>query len=171
VDAVDGIDVVLERPVPGSDNARLQSGAHHLNGTEALALARDRSEGVFSRDDNQNLVLCALQQKLTNPAVLPKIPELVQSFQGSVQTDLDPRTMGQLTCLAGQMPVGNIIFHAFPEEMFSAGRTYDPVFEKSVFVWEVDTLVMRHYVAQFQSGTWPESDNDSASSETSTFCK
>jgi LCP family protein required for cell wall assembly len=171
VDALGGIDVTLENAVHGSDKSSLQAGRHHLDGTDALALARDRSEGVFSRGDNQNLVLCALQDKLINPAVLPKIPQLVQSFAGSVQTDLDPRAMGQLACLAGQVPVENIALYGFPEDLFVGTRVYDPVFEKAVFIWDVDPLVIRHYVAQFQAGTWPETSGDSGASETTTFCQ
>jgi anionic cell wall polymer biosynthesis LytR-Cps2A-Psr (LCP) family protein len=171
VDAVDGIDVTLEQRIGGSKNPHLQAGNHHLNGAEALAVARDRSEGVFSRGDNQNLVLCALQRKLVSPSVLPKIPELVRSFQGSVQTDLDPNTLGQLACLAGQMPVGNIELYSFPEELFVGTRPYDPVFEKTVFAWDFDPLLMRHYVAQFQAGSWSTDGVDSALSGTSSFCQ
>src|SRR5512140_49482 len=87
VDAVGGLDVNLANPVDGSDDPRLQKGLHHINGTEALALARNRVDGVFSRGDNQNIVLCALQKKLTSPSVIPEFPQLIQSFQGSVQTD------------------------------------------------------------------------------------
>ena len=85
VDAVDGLDVTLQQRVAGSHNPHLQPGHQHLDGAEALALARDRAEGVFSRGENQNLVLCALQEKLISPTVLPRIPELIKSFQGSVQ--------------------------------------------------------------------------------------
>ena len=171
VDAVDGIDVTLEKRIGGSDNPHLQPGSHHLNGAEALAVARDRSEGVFSRGDNQNLVLCALQRKLISPSVLPKIPELVRSFEGSVQTDLDPSTLGQLACLAGQMPVGNIELYSFPEQLFIGTRPYDPVFDKTVFAWDFDPLLMRHYVAQFQAGSWPTDGEDDAVSETTSFCQ
>jgi len=171
VDAVDGIDVTLEQRIGGSSNPHLQAGSHHLNGAEALAVARDRSEGVFSRGNNQNLVLCALQRKLVSPSVLPKIPELVRAFQGSVQTDLDPNILGQLACLAGQLPVGNIELHSFPEELFTATRPYDPVFEKTVFAWEFDPLLMRHYVVQFQAGYWPTDGEGDIPSETTSFCQ
>ena len=172
VDAVDGVDVTIERSVAGSHNPHLQAGSHHLNGAEALALARDRNtDGVFSRGENQNLVLCALQKKLTSPSVLTRIPELAQSFQGSVQTDLDPRTMGELACLAAQMPTENIALYSFPENIFAATRVYDPVFKKSVFIWDVDTLIVRNYVVQFQAGSWPEANAEAASSETTTFCQ
>ena len=122
VDAVDGIDITLEQRVSGSDNPHLQAGTHHLDGAEALAVARDRGEGVFSRGENQNLVLCALQRKLMQPSVLPQIPDLVQSFQGSVQTDLDLKTLTQLACLARQLPARAIAFYTLPEALFTGNR-------------------------------------------------
>ncbi len=157
VDAVDGIDITLDKPVDGTDDPIFQAGLHHLNGTEALALARNRTDGVFSRDEHQDTVLCALQKKLTSPAVITKIPDLIKSFQGSVQTDLTPEIMGQLGCLATQLPRQNIVFYSFPENLFSGTRIYDPVFNKDVFIWDADFNVMRQYVAQFQAGFWPAS--------------
>jgi LCP family protein required for cell wall assembly len=171
VDAVGGIDVTLEHAVAGSHKPNLQAGLHHLDGTEALALARDRTEGVFARDDNQNLVLCALQESLTSPAVLPRIPELVKAFEGSVQTDLDPITTAQLACLAGKMPAKSIAMYSFPEELFTGARIYDPVLEASLFIWDVDWILMRHYISQFQIGAWPETAFDTDSPSTSTFCR
>jgi LCP family protein required for cell wall assembly len=157
VDAVDGIDITLKDPVDGTNDPVFQAGMHHLNGTEALALARNRTDGVFSRGENQDIVLCALQKKLTSPTVIPKIPALIQSFQGSVQTDLTPAIMGQLGCLATQLPRQNIVLYSFPENLFTGTRIYDPVFHKDVFIWDVDFNVLRQYVAQFQAGFWPAS--------------
>jgi anionic cell wall polymer biosynthesis LytR-Cps2A-Psr (LCP) family protein len=64
-------------------------GSQILNGEEALTLARIRNEGVFERASHQNTVMCALQEKLTSPSVVVRIPA-VNSFQGAVQTDLTP---------------------------------------------------------------------------------
>ena len=171
VDAVDGLDIALERRVGGSNNPHLQAGAHHLDGTEALAVARDRGEGVFDRGENQNLVLCALQKKLTSPSVLVRIPELIDSFQGSVQSDLDFKTMTQLACLARQLPASKIALHSFPESLFTGTRHYDPVFEKSIFVWDYDELVIRNYVARFEQGDWPDENADGASSNSTSDCR
>jgi LCP family protein required for cell wall assembly len=174
VDAVGGVDVNLAKPVDGSDDPRLQKGAHHLNGTEALALARNRVDGVFSRGDNQNIVLCALQKKLTSPSVITQIPQLVQSFQGSVQTDLSPAIMSQLACLAAQMPRQNIALYNFPENLFVGTRVYDPVFadqKKGVFVWDVDFQILRKYVTEFQSGSWPHSGSSSSAGASTSLCK
>lgn len=168
VDAVGGIDVYL---AVGKGGGHLQKGAEHLNGTEALALARNRTDGVFERGLNQNIVLCALQKKLTSPSVITQIPQLVNSFQGSVQTDLSPAIMGQLACLAAQLPRQNITLHSFPENLFTGARKYDPVFKKDLFIWDVDFAILRNYVAQFQSGTWPYSVDTSSSGQSTAFCQ
>ena len=168
VDAVGGIDVTLDESKGGG---HLQKGAEHLDGTEALALARNRTEGVFSRGDNQNIVLCALQKKLTNPTVVTEIPKLVNSFQDSVQTDLSPVIMSQLACLASQLPRNNIALYSFPENLFTGTRIYDPVFKKDVFIWDVDFLVLRNYVAQFQNGSWPDTGDTTSSNQSASFCQ
>lgn len=161
VNAVDGIDVDLPKPVDGrtadDTNSRLLfvAGKHHLDGTRALTLARIRIEGTFARADNQNRVLCALRDKLTSPDVVTKIPELIQSFQDAIQTDLSPAQLGQLACIGTQIQPGNVVFANFPEELFSQSRQFDPVFGKSIFVWDVNFDDLREYIAKFNEGTWP----------------
>jgi LCP family protein required for cell wall assembly len=161
VNAVDGIDVSLPETVDGrtatDTNKRLlfPAGTHHLDGTRALTLARIRIEGGFARAENQNRVLCALRDKLTSPAVLPKIPELIRSFQGAIQTDLSPEQLGQLACIGTKIPSGNIVFASFPAELFKQARQHDPVFGKSVYVFDVDFNILRSYVSLFNNGAWP----------------
>lgn len=155
VDAVGGIDVTFQHDVDGTDDPMFKKGTHHLNGTEALALARNRTDGVFSRGDNQNIVLCALQKKLASPKVVTKIPDLIESFQDNVQTDLSPELMSQLACIGQQLPRQNISLYSFPQELFTGDRIYDPVFNKRVFVWDVNFDLLRSYVSYFQAGSWP----------------
>ena len=172
VNAVGGIDVDLPTAVDGrtieDTNKRLlfNAGTHHLNGTQALTLARIRIKGVFERAENQNRVLCALRDQLTSPSVLTKIPDLVKSFQGAVQTDLSPQQLGQLACIGTQIKPGNILFASFPREHFKTKRQYDPVFKGTVFIWDVDFEILRDYVAQFHQGTWPPvSESDTSTNE------
>src|SRR5258706_2140082 len=154
VNAVDGIDLNIPNE-KYAENTGLDMGKHHLNGDEALKVTRNREQGVFARVDNQNLVLCALRKKLTSPTVVTKIPDLITSFQDNVFTDLSPQQISQFACLGPQLPPGNISFVRFPEELFKQARTYDPVFKKRVFTWDVDFNILRDYVARFQAGTWP----------------
>ena len=161
VNAVDGIDVTLPETVDGrtaqdtSKRLLFLSGTHHLDGNQALTLARIRIEGVFARAENQNRVLCALRDKLTTPTVITKIPDLIRSFQGAIQTDLSPEQLSQLACIGAQMKSGNIVFATFPSEYFKQTRQYDPVFKKNVFVWDVDFQILSDYVGRFEDGTWP----------------
>ena len=164
VNAVGGIDVTLPETVDGrtatDTNKRLlfPEGTHHLDGTRALTLTRIRIEGGFARADNQNRVLCALRDKLTSPNVIPKIPELIQSFQDAILTDLSPEQLGQLACIGTQIPSGNILFASFPAEHFKLTRQYDPVFNNTVSVWDVDFDVIRSYVSLFHHGAWPSAE-------------
>lgn len=162
VNAVGGIDVTLPTAVDGrtneDPNKRLlfPAGTHHLNGTQALMLARIRIEGVFERAENQNRVLCALRDQLTSPSVITKIPNLIKSFQDAVQTDLSPQQLGQLACIGTKLKPENILFASFPHEHFKPKRQYDPVFKGEVFIWDVDFNILRQYLAQFNQGTWPQ---------------
>jgi anionic cell wall polymer biosynthesis LytR-Cps2A-Psr (LCP) family protein len=161
VDAIDGIEVTLPKTVDGrtadDTNERLlfPQGTHHLNGTQALTLARIRISGTFSRADNQDRVLCALREKITSPSVVAHIPDLIQSFRGTVQTSLSPEELSQIACLSTQIEPQNTLFTSFPEELFEQGRTYDAVFKKSVFTWKVDYDILRDYVLKFNNGEWP----------------
>lgn len=161
VDSIGGIDVTLPKTVDGrttddmNDRLLFYQGTHHLNGTQALTLARIRINGTFSRADNQDRVLCALRKKLTSPAIIDDIPDLIQSFRGAVQMSLSPEELSQLACLATQVQPQDILFASFPEDLFAQGRTYDPVFKKSVFTWDVDYDILRDYIQQFNRGEWP----------------
>ena len=78
VNAVDGININISDET-ASLNTGLPIGNNHLNGDQALKVARNREEGVFERVNNQNRVLCALRKKLTNPKVVTKIPIISSS--------------------------------------------------------------------------------------------
>ena len=157
VNAVDGIDIYI----PDEEiaiNTGLSIGDNHLDGGEALKVARNREEGMFERANNQNRVLCALRKKLTSPETVTKIPDLIASFKDNILTDLTPEQITQLACLGIKIQPQNIIFASFPEELFKPSRqipdllTHNP---KGVFIWDTDFDVLRDYVAQFQAGTWP----------------
>ncbi len=170
VDALDGIDVTITDKET-ADATDLAIGHHHLSGAEALKVARRRVEGVFERANNQNLIMCALRDKITKPNVITKIPELIASFQDNIQTDFTPEQLGQLACLGSHLPPDNITFASFPQELFVPSRIYDPVFEKKLFIWDVDFNILRQYVEGFNAGTWPgASDSSEPDPSTSSYC-
>jgi LCP family protein required for cell wall assembly len=168
VDAVGGIDVYLPEDVDGRpvddhtvDLGYFDAGQQHLDGTAALRLARVRKKyTVFKRADNQNIVLCALKDKILTPAVLPRIPQIAQSFFGSVQTDLSPAQIGQLACLLPKLGAQDLILASVPEELFEQSRVYDPYSKDNTFVWDIDRDLLQGYIDRFMAGEWPQPSSD-----------
>ena len=162
IDALGGLDVTI--PAGGIDgrtstdrSARLvfPEGPQHLNGEQALTLARMRNVSVFARAEHQNMVMCALRKKVESPEVILRLPGIINSFMNNIQTDLTPEQISQLACLGTQMPRRNIVFTSFPRELFHSAEVYDPVLDQDVFIWDADFDRLRGYVAGFQAGTWP----------------
>jgi len=163
VDAVGGIDIYLPYDVDGrpidaktEDMGYFTAGQHHFSGEEALRFARIRKKyNDFTRMDHQNMVICALKAKITDPSVLPKIPKIISAFQGSVLTDLSPEQMTQLACLAPKLKRENLLFTSLPQEILEPARVYSPQQKGETFIVEADFEVIRAYVARFMAGTWP----------------
>jgi LCP family protein required for cell wall assembly len=169
VDAVGGVDVYLPTDVDGTpvdekteDMGYFTAGNHHFTGDQALRFARVRKRySELTRQDNQNIVICALKEKITSPAVLPKIPQIISAFQGSVLTDLSPEQLAQLACLAPKLVKGNLLLTGLPDEILSQGKVYSPQQKAETFVWKADYDVIREYIAQFMAGAWPNKKGES----------
>jgi LCP family protein required for cell wall assembly len=79
VDALGGIDVNLPTAVDGNVNGNnlgyFSVGSHHLDGTQALNLARIR-EGytTLNRDSNQDQIIKGIYAKVTSPAIISRLP-------------------------------------------------------------------------------------------------
>jgi LCP family protein required for cell wall assembly len=157
VNALGGITVNIP-DIKTAHNTGLPVGKHHLGGSEALKVARNRQEGMSERVSNQNLVLCAMRDKLLSPSTVTKIPQLIQTFQDNIQTDFTPDQLSQLACLGTQLPVQNIVFASFPHDLLKEDvRIYDdPQYPKGTLVTLADFDVLRDYVTRFQTGVWPQ---------------
>lgn len=163
VDAVGGIDLYLPTDVDGrpidektEDMGYFTAGQHHFTGEEALRFSRIRKKyNDFTRMDHQNMVICALKEKITSPSVLPKIPKMIAAFQDSVLTDLSLEQLTRLACLAPHLKRENLLFTSLPAEILSPGRVFSPQQKNEVFVMEADFNVIREYVSKFLAGTWP----------------
>ena len=157
VNAIDGIDVTVP-DLETAYNTGLRIGTHHLNGAEALKVARNRRQGMYERVKNQNLVLCAMREKVLSPTIVTKIPALIDSFKNNVQTDFTPEQLSQLACLGTKLPAENIAFASFPQDLLHEDiRIFDdPAFPKGLLVTKADFNILREYVKRFNAGTWPQ---------------
>lgn len=160
VDAVGGIEIYLPTDVDGTpvddkteDMGYFYAGQQHFNGDQALRFARVRKRyNVFTRTSNQDMVLCALKEKITSPSVLPNIPQIIAAFQDAVLTDLSLEQLAQLACLVPQLDTENIIFTGIPEDILTQGRVYSPQLKAETFVWEADYDIIRDIISQFMAG-------------------
>jgi LCP family protein required for cell wall assembly len=178
VEALGGLDVTIP---PGGIDGRTRAdrserlvfpeGPQHLNGEQALTLARIRNVSVFARAENQNLVMCALRKKIESPETILKVPGIINSFLKNIQTDLTPEQISQLACLGIRMPRSNILFASFPLELFHSAETYDPVLKQNVFIWDTNFDRLRGYVADFQAGTWPSASPAGTPGSESSGCE
>jgi len=163
VDAVGGIDVYLPydvslRTAEHPDWLHIEEGQHHFDGKTALWVARIRQYNVFTRAENQNIVMCALRKKVLSPAIVPAVPEMISTFQKYVQTDLSPEQINQLACLATQMNGNSVVFASFPFELFTNAKQFDPQLGTTTAILDADKNVLRDYIQRFQSGLWPDPD-------------
>lgn len=109
IDAMGGVDVYVERDMyyedPWDDNGGLvidlRQGRRHLDGDTAIQFVRFRdSEGDVGRVRRQQAFMRACADKLTEPATLIKIPELLSVAVKAIDTDL---TSGEMLATAGSL--------------------------------------------------------------------
>lgn len=169
VDAVGGIDIYLPTDMDGTpvddkteDMGYFYAGQQHFTGDQALRFSRIRKRyNVFTRTSNQNMVLCALKEKITSPAVVPRIPQIIAAFQDSILTDLSLEQLTQLACLAPKLNSENLVFTGISEDLLTPGRVYSPQQKAETFIWEADYDVIREIISQFLAGEL-ESESDGA---------
>lgn len=112
VDIIGGIDVYVAEEINdefypdeayGYDPLHIPAGWQHLDGEMALKYARTRHslDGDFGRAERQQQVVMAVFDQVTRLELLPQLasraPELWQTLQGAVETDL---TIDQIIALA-----------------------------------------------------------------------
>jgi LCP family protein required for cell wall assembly len=77
----------------------LKPGTHHLNGTEALTLARTRENACnvassdLTRDAYQQQILNSIKGRLSSPTILPRLPWTAWDAPKAVRTDMGGFTM------------------------------------------------------------------------------
>jgi LCP family protein required for cell wall assembly len=163
VDALGGIDLLLPEDVDGGTLqggeglGYFKAGGHHFDGQTALRFARIRMKySDFKRQDNQSLVLMAVRDRLLSPAVLPRLPALVETFRKSVLTDLSMEQFGQAACLLGKVGKENILLTQLPSETYTVTRTYSDILKGSTSIVAADPQLVSDYLGSFAAGNWPQ---------------
>lgn len=95
IDAIGGVEVNVPKAMKYDDYSQklhidLQPGLQVLNGDQAEQFARFRHDeyGDIGRVQRQQILLKALRQKLSSPAVITKVPQLLDLMERYVDTNL-----------------------------------------------------------------------------------
>lgn len=119
IDAVGGVEVEVEKALndarydwlDGRRGFQLSAGTHVLDGETALAYVRSRyspGDNDFNRARRQQQVLLSLRRALTEPAMLPRIPELVEIGGDTIRTNFPSDRIGEMLALAGGVDDGAV---------------------------------------------------------------
>lgn len=97
VDRLGGVEIFVPQRMFYQDNTQklqidIDQGWQTLNGEQAEQFARFRasSSGDLGRIQRQQVLLKALRDRLTSPAVLPRLPQIARIMQTYVDTNLSP---------------------------------------------------------------------------------
>ncbi|MBX7235763.1 MAG: LCP family protein [Caldilineales bacterium] len=99
IDALGGIDVVVDCPIPGNFPREpgskelvyqtLQPGEYHMDGVFALRYVRERkSTSDVDRARRQQRMLIAIRNRAREVNILPRVPALYGALHDSIETDL-----------------------------------------------------------------------------------
>ncbi|MCP4539136.1 MAG: LCP family protein [Chloroflexi bacterium] len=130
VDIIGGVDVLVPEEINdntypdeayGYDPLHIPAGQQHLNGEMALKYARTRHspDGDFGRAKRQQQVIMSIFDQVTRLELLPQLasraPELWQTLQGAVETDLTIDQIIALAQLGSELSTENIRYGVIDE--------------------------------------------------------
>ena len=90
---------------------RLSKGTHTLDGPTALAYVRSRKtvgDTDFGRARRQQQLLVALQHKLTDPGMIPKLPGILKDAEGTVRTNFPTERLSEMLAIGQSLDDKNI---------------------------------------------------------------
>ena len=131
VNALGGVEVFVPQPMSYQDVSQkltidLEGGWQTLNGDEAQQFARfqDKENGDLGRVQRQQLLIKALKNRLTNPAIMARLPQIVSVVQNYVDTNLSPEEMLTLANFGAKLDAQNLQMVMLPG--FLSSLSLDP---------------------------------------------
>ena len=129
VNALGGVEIFVPQSMSYQDNTQklaiaLESGWQTLNGDQAQQFARfqDGKNGDLGRVQRQQLLIQALKNRLTNPAVIARLPQIISIVQSYVDTNLSPEEMLTLANFGAKVDAQNLQMVLLPGNLSSLSR-------------------------------------------------
>ena len=117
IDVIGGIDIFVEKDMdyedPWDDNGglyiHLDEGLQHLDGEDAIKFVRYRdSEGDAGRVRRQQAFMKACADRLSDPSIILKLPQIFSVAKNAVETDL---TSSEMLAIAGTLKTAEDTHH------------------------------------------------------------
>jgi len=138
VNAIGGVPInVPSRITDPITGITIPAGQQTLNGAQFAIYARTIPDSDFGRIQRNNLLIAALREKLLDPAVWGKIPQLYTQFSETIATDLSPEQINHLSCLLQEVPQEAIIQDQVRQEWTSPGP------QTGSFAWDKTSVLNR----------------------------
>ncbi len=121
IDAVGGVDVTnpYELVDPAWPDVNFPEGQIHLDGRQALVYTVSRGvDGDGGRVMRQHLVLQALLERLQEPEMRARLPELVETMRGAVRTDIALPIQVQLFAMLPDLSSASIEFTNIDDQLW-----------------------------------------------------
>ena len=119
IDSIGGVDVEVPYAITTEYGQEIQAGMQTMDGATASEYVRTFVEGDATRLQRQNLFIKALQNKILSAEILTKVPDLYKQFNQAIVTDLTPKQIGELACMADAVPQDQIEFHEIGGDLVS----------------------------------------------------
>ena len=149
VDLVKGVEILVPKPMYYRDRAQgltidLEAGWQTLNGDQAEQFARFRQDayGDIGRVQRQQMLLKALRDRLTSPAIIPQLPQAIRILQRYIDTNLSLEEM---------LALANFALELQPEDLHMVmlpGRFSDPE-EFVASYWILDREASNRVINRF----------------------
>lgn len=140
VDALGGIEVDLPEAVDGRPEVFFPAGKQTLSGEQALQLARTRNNYTdIERISNQTFILQALFRKLKSPLVIYRLPQVVNSLQDVIFTDVSPEQIMSLILLLQRIDEQDIVYTNPPSDVIANDKVFIPSVNYTMQVLRWDT--------------------------------
>lgn len=132
VDLIGGVDITVTRRLRYTDRAGdlhidIPEGQQHMDGETALKYVRFRHDalGDIGRVERQQLFFRAVFQKISQPEMLPKIPEILKQGLKLVETDMTVSQAVQLVAYLKDIPSYQMVIDTLPgRSAYIAGISY-----------------------------------------------
>lgn len=171
IDAIGGVDIDVEKRMyyedPWDDDGGLlidfQPGMQHMDGKTAITYVRYRDEeGDIGRVRRQQNFMKAVLDKVTSPAIIPSLPNIIKEIFIAVKTDLSLKQMMELAFSLKDAHKNSLETNVVPGQyMYIDGISY----------LVPDLKKLRHIVAETLDVTTSSSDRDAWEKESIEYTK